>query len=55
MFRIDGLNGESIVVDGNWVESSGVDPRAVETRRISTPGQTSRRSAVGQSFSASFS
>ena len=20
MFRIDGLNGESIVVDGNWVE-----------------------------------
>jgi hypothetical protein len=20
MFRIDGINGESIVVDGNWVE-----------------------------------
>jgi hypothetical protein len=48
MFRIDGINGESIVVDGNWVEKlrtntsrgrnpadkySGTDIKAISRRK----------------------
>jgi hypothetical protein len=43
MFRVDGLNGESIVVDGNWVEklragsSRGRNPADQYTRTDVTP------------------
>ena len=50
MFRMDGINRDSIVVDGSWGESSGVDPRVAAIPRIGTPEPTSRRSAAGQSF-----
>ena len=46
VFRIDGIDGESIVVDGNWVEKLRTNTSRGATRRIDMPGRRSRSSAT---------
>ena len=52
MFRIDGINGESIVVDGNWVEKLRTNTSRGRNPADKYSGPTSRRPPAARRYSA---